>query len=72
MKRRKKNKSKHQLKTINKPPVIFPIDDYEFFHPQWAMPEEVWVWDNWWQIPPDAVEHTINFGKFLERSTLNI
>ncbi len=46
-----------------------PLDDYEFFHPQWAMPEEVLVWDDWWQIPSDAVEHSINFGRFLNRST---
>lgn len=49
-----------------------PLDDYQFFNPQWAMPEEVWVWEDWWQIPSDAVEQTINFGKFLEHSSLNI
>jgi len=50
--------------------VSLPIylDDYESFHPQWAMPEDVWVLEDWWQIPSDAVERTINFGKFLERS----
>jgi hypothetical protein len=51
--------------------IPIPLDDYEFFHPQWAIPEEVWIWDDWWQIPPGAVEHTINFGKFLERSTFS-
>ena len=48
-----------------------PLDEYDFFHPQWAIPEEVWVSEDWWQIPSDAVKQTINFGKFLARSTYN-
>jgi hypothetical protein len=50
--------------------VSLPIhlDEYESFHPEWATPEEVWVLDDWWQIPSDAVECTMNLGKFLKRS----
>ena len=48
-----------------------PLDEYEFFHPQWAIPEDVWVSEDWWQIPSDAVKQTINLGKFLARSTYN-